>query len=92
MNGNSKMGFGGAVEVFGPVDVTFINCEFGGSISELPCPAWQFCLCAPPLMRLPFYVFSHSAWSSHPCCEQRQLRRPASVAAGQRLLCQALSS
>lgn len=36
MNGNSKMGFGGAVEVFGPVDVTFINCEFGGSISELP--------------------------------------------------------
>ncbi|KAL4424315.1 hypothetical protein ABPG75_001616 [Micractinium tetrahymenae] len=33
MNGNSKMGFGGAVEVFGPVDVTFINCEFGGSIS-----------------------------------------------------------
>lgn len=37
MNGNSKMGFGGAVEVSGPVDLTFINCEFGGSISEFVC-------------------------------------------------------
>jgi len=34
MNGNSKNGFGGAIEVFGPVDITFIDCEFGGSISE----------------------------------------------------------
>ena len=34
MNGNSKNGFGGAVEVFGPVDVTFIDCEFGGSVSK----------------------------------------------------------
>lgn len=49
MNGNSKMGFGGAVEVFGPVDVTFINCEFGGSISEsLALP----CLAAPSLALL----------------------------------------
>ena len=34
MNGNSKNGFGGAIEVSGPVDLTFINCEFGGSQSE----------------------------------------------------------
>lgn len=40
MNGNSKEGFGGAVEVSGPVDLQFIDCEFGGSISAfsfLPC-------------------------------------------------------
>lgn len=34
MNGNSKEGFGGAIEVSGPVDLSFIDCEFGGSISE----------------------------------------------------------
>ena len=39
MNGNSKNGFGGAIEVSGPVDLTFINCEFGGSQSE--CSAVQ---------------------------------------------------
>lgn len=33
MNGNSKEGFGGAVEVSGPVDLQFIDCEFGGSVS-----------------------------------------------------------
>lgn len=35
MNGNSKNGFGGAIEVSGPVNLQFIDCEFGGSISEL---------------------------------------------------------
>lgn len=34
MNGDSRNGFGGAVEVNGQVDLTFIDCEFGGSISE----------------------------------------------------------
>lgn len=33
MNGDSRNGFGGAVEVNGQVDLTFIDCEFGGSIS-----------------------------------------------------------
>ena len=46
MNGNSKMGFGGAVEVSGPVDLTFINCEFGGSISE-----WRWCCLGACLLR-----------------------------------------
>lgn len=41
MNGNSKMGFGGAVEVSGPVDLTFINCEFGGSVSEFYWSNWR---------------------------------------------------
>lgn len=34
MNGKSEGGFGGAIEAQGPVDLTFINCEFGGSQSE----------------------------------------------------------
>ena len=44
MNGNSKNGFGGAIEVSGPVDLTFINCEFGGSQSECWL-AWCGCAC-----------------------------------------------
>jgi hypothetical protein len=34
MNGNSNNGFGGAIEASGALDLEFINCEFGGSISE----------------------------------------------------------
>lgn len=44
MNGNSKQGFGGAIEVSGPVELTFIDCEFGGSISasykSFHAPSW----------------------------------------------------
>ncbi len=34
MNGNSKNGFGGAIRTAGSLELEFIDCEFGGSISE----------------------------------------------------------